>query len=639
MSCLDFVSWLEHRLLSDDSTHASLSPFPPRTLSQGSADSVPAAPGDQVLDVMWCSTQQYSAMGVVFPCCVVLTTTKIIVERLMGSAGDGGFAGVPELRPCVILPLGSIQQVVVGPCHSYLRLEEAFVGKGGLFTLFALDTSVLKHFADMLKSSCEQINATASLDTLDLSLQSDLLTEVCHREEGLGLPSDRLAFTLLVKVKEAREVKPSLLVLSENIVYCLDTACVYWPPPTFQSAHEGAIHLKVLKEFSIMDHIVDLALHTSTQESVQGGKVDFTPISLSMQVKSPFSSSSSSSSSHQGELVFFFSTCSARDNFLDRLTNLRAEHAHRMSPSIREAPEGGNESLDVADTNVQPSPTDCSGSAGSSGSNGVSQKRARPQPPKVSITHPGSSLPSSFDWKGYYFNDTSESGTTRTDNGEVETEAAKTKEVARMEYLSDIQSSGEIEEAEPTVLEQELQEAVRTYELFHPMPARLRPISLMTGREVVAFFHGKIARSSSSSSASSPNESKLPSAAMPEELRHALWTTVVPYTDPGKEMVSLVMLSTRAVYLVSDSSASTSNPSARPSWMTHNRHKSDSAVGWQSSKSPSPKGSGQGGRWSKVNTLFGLLDVCFYPFSFCLSIAQTVLELLSFCICAGLAII
>ena len=605
MTSLDFVSWLEDRLLSEDSS----AQHPPAPSLDDLGGSISAS-CDQVMDVMWCYAQQYSTLGAIFPCCAVLTTTKIIVERLSGLAEDSSFPGIPELRPCIILPLGSIQHVVVGPCHAYLRLEEAFVGKGGLFTLFAVETPVLTHFADMLKDCCMQLDVTNPLDVLDLSHRSDLLTEVCRREESLGLPSDRLAFVQLVKVKERGEVRACLLVLSENSVYCLDTACVYWPPATFESAHEGTIHLQVLKEFSIVDHIIDLALHagrSGAKAAVGQARVDFTPTTLTMQVKSP---------GVQGELVFLFSTCSSRDTFLDRLTNLRAEHAHRMSPSIREAPEGGNESQDLADNSFQSCESGCSPSKDPCDIS--PQKGVRPARPKVTIRHPGSSLPSSFDWKGYYFNGMPLNASHTTSNGvclegegtgiqggevQVSVEAA----VPGKDYLADIQSSGEVEEVPPTPFEQELYEAVRTYELLHPVPTRMRPITLMSGREVAAFFYSKIA--GSPSSCSSPGERSANASATsaatvtppPEELRHVLWTTVVPYTDPAREVVTLVMLSTRAIYLVSDTSASTSAPNARPSWMTHNRHKSDSAVSWHS-KSPSPRGSGsgRGGQWSKV---------------------------------------
>ncbi|KAK7102430.1 uncharacterized protein [Littorina saxatilis] len=613
MASLDFVSWLEDRLLGEDASPNHPPPAPSLDDPGGTA----ASPNtDQVMDVMWCYAQQYSNPAVIFPCCAVLTTTKVIVERLSGLAEESTFPGIPELRPCVILPLGSIQHLVVGPCHAYLRLEEAFVGKGGLFTLFAVEKSALTHFADTLKDCCMQLDVTSPLDVLDLSHQSDLLTEVCRREEICGLPSDRLAFVELVKMKERGEVKSCLLVLSENLVYCLDLACVYWPPATFESAHEGTIHLKVLREFSIMEHIADLALHAadhSDNSSSGQGKVDFTPTSITMQVKSVVSENS------QRELVLLFSLCSSRDTFLDRLTNLRAEHAHRMSPSVREAPEGGNESQDVADSSLQTCESERLSAAPAVVYNGVeqSQKHSRPVPPKVSITqYPGTSLPSSFDWKGYYFNTTGPINTSHSahDFSSLSREGgregdAKTEVVVRVEaevnnkdYLTDIQSSGEVEEAAPTPFEMEMREAVRTYDLLHPMPARLRPISLMSGREVVAFFCSKIAGSLSSCSSPSELSKKVAATCLgSEELRHVMWTMVVPYTDPTKEVVTLVMLSTRAVYLVSDSSTVTSAPNARPSWMTHNRHKSDSAVSWHS-KSPSSRGSGsgRGSQWSKV---------------------------------------
>ncbi|KAL8583456.1 hypothetical protein ACOMHN_044814 [Nucella lapillus] len=620
MSSLDFISWLEDRLLNENSTphpHPHPALFHPPPSSEEPDGSHPCPSSDQVTDVMWCYAQQYASPAHVFPCCAVLTSTKVIVERLWGKGESSSFAGVPELSPCIILPLGSVQQAVVGPCHAYLRLEEAFVGKGGLFTLFATDTGALKHFAKSLTDCCARLNASSPLDVLDLSLQSDLLTELCRREEGLGLPSNRLAFTLMVKVREGQEVNPCLLVLSENLVYCLDSNCVYWPPATFQSVYEEGIHLRVVREFSIMDHIADLSLHnhhasTGTHHS---SKLDFASVSLVMQVQI--------SDHHQEELVFLFSACSARDTFLDRLTNLRAEHAHRMSPSEREAPEGGNESLDTTDDGLQ--------SAHSTAAISVREEEgvkrgggSRPTPPKVTISYPASFLPSSFDWKGYYFEEADSLAKTNfpaRDRSSSKAEDASceldpqvqpdAEEAESKDHLSDIQSSGEVEEGEPpTAFEQELRQAVRSGDLLQPIPARLRPVCLMSGREVLNFFHSKIAGSpstvASSSSSSSEAGVKGVGAAtlgveglVGEELLHVMWTSVVPYTDPGKELVTLCMLSTRAVYLVSDSSTSTSSSTPRPSWMTHNRHQSDSAVGWHSQGSGSAGGQGSG-RWSKV---------------------------------------
>ncbi|XP_076468739.1 nischarin-like isoform X2 [Babylonia areolata] len=637
MSSLDFVCWLEERLLSDDAASPhSHTQRPPPPSSQDNPKSSFSASSDQVMDVMWCHAQQSSSQAHVFPCCAVLTSTKVIVERLWGRGEKSGFPGVPELSPCIILPLGSIQQVVVGPCHAYLRLEEAFVGEGGLFTLFALDAGLLKNFADSLKDCCAQLGMSGPLDVLDLSLQSDLLTEVCRREEGLGLPSDRLAFTLMVKVREGGEVGRCMLVLSENLVYCVDVDCVHWPPPTFQHCGDhDQMGLKVVREFSIMDHITDLSLHTphtTTTTTTSHGHLDFRSVPLAMQVHI--------SDHHQGELVFLFDACSARDNFLDRLTNLRAEHAHRMSPSVREAPEGGNESLDVADKGVT---TRCAGDRTAAISVRAGEKRGRPVPPKVSITYPGSSLPSSFDWKGYYFKETSApvhtsaAGDPPTNGvGGDDTAYAPEKDGG----LSDIQSSGEMEEGggggerEPTPFEEELRQAVRSYDLLQPMPARLRPFSLMSGREVLTFFHSKVA--GLASSVSVPGET--PTSAVKgsvggtgvgvgvsEELLQVVWTNVVPYTDPGQEVTTLCMLSTRAVYLLSDSapssSSSSSSSSSRPPWMTHNRHQSDSAVGWHSAKKSSSVAGGRGGRgggghrWSKVKPyavlpLSELVQVC-----------------------------
>jgi hypothetical protein len=385
MTCPDFVAWLESHLLSDDST-SQPAPF----AIPSSYDTPPPSEltRDKVVEVMWGYVQQYSSRGVLLPCCAVLTTTKVIVEKMCvaGPQAAGGSRGgeitphLPDLRPCTILPLGNLQHGVVGPSHAYLRLEEAFVGKSGLFTLYAVNTAALSRFADILRDCCDQLDINTPFDVLDLSDQSDLLRELRRREEErLGVTSSCLTFVSLVrmKVKGRDPVTPILLVLSQNVVYFLDTSCVYWPPATFELAHEGNIHLQALREVSIYDiKVLDVDTdQSSTNSNAEGDKVsrkdktadkrrmekdasvsefpplpgtqtDFTPSHLTVQTPSPAGEDQDPETVH-----LQFSSSSACNTFLSHLACLQAHQNKLAAPFVREreAPEGGNETVGMGD--------------------------------------------------------------------------------------------------------------------------------------------------------------------------------------------------------------------------------------------------------------------------------------------------
>ncbi|XP_076448177.1 uncharacterized protein LOC143284919 isoform X2 [Babylonia areolata] len=389
-TCLDFVRWLEKQApLTTDTTTTSPPMTTTTTITTSAITSAPPSLGpdparsankeeiqQQVVSVLWCYAQLYTSPAVLSPCCAVLTSSTLQLHRLSGSGGAGGFPGCPRLRPSLALPLNSVQHVVVGPGYAYLRVEEAFVGSGGLFTLFAVDLEAMRGFAEALQDCCTQLDPSNPPDVLDLLCQSDLLTELCHREKrrraagggsgGRGLGggvSDYLAMTLLVwRRREGEEEEPCLLVMSENVVYLLDTACVYWPPATFQSVttttaegRGGGLCLGVREEVSIVGDVTDTSLHPHHQnsEGSRAGKnrvVDFTPQPLTLHLQG---------SDGPRQLCLLFSAASSREMFVDRLNNLRARHhpghltTSSSSPTRTPPTAAASNGSDLADSSFQ----------------------------------------------------------------------------------------------------------------------------------------------------------------------------------------------------------------------------------------------------------------------------------------------
>ena len=111
------MSWLQERLFGKETE--------------------PGAIVEQVVNVLWCGVVQFTRQDLMLCCCAVLSQRRIFILRL--KPGESGYPGVPELETFYILPLCNVQEVLVGPCYSYIRAEKSFVEARSIFTLIASD--------------------------------------------------------------------------------------------------------------------------------------------------------------------------------------------------------------------------------------------------------------------------------------------------------------------------------------------------------------------------------------------------------------------------------------------------------------------------------------------------------------------
>ena len=322
------MSWLQTRLFGSDTEDVAVQ--------------------EGLLNVLWCAIIHYTRQDSIVPCCAVLTERRIFILRL--KKGESGYEEVPQLETFYILPLSNVQEIIIGPCYSYIRLEESFVGASGTFVLMAYDSDVGKAFSDSLRSAYEA-GDLGPTPIVNSSENSDLGKHIFSLEDDEGLCTGRIAFSQLVTIAGVDQL--SLLVLSENKVYLVHSDCLFWPRPAFLSQLEDIQNpnFSFLQQHSVITKISDIKMNISLKSSSRSKKV------------SSFESTGASVSYEQFGLSMIFHELigpvgfhvsflcvKARDTFLDRLTNLRSEIAHRMSPTIREEPEGGNESTDSSDS-------------------------------------------------------------------------------------------------------------------------------------------------------------------------------------------------------------------------------------------------------------------------------------------------
>lgn len=419
------------------------------------------------------------------------------------------------------MPLNNIRQVLAGPCYCYTRIEESFVGASGTFVLMASDSDAGKAFVDSLASS--SISDGDKFEFLNCSQTSVISSDVFHEEDEEGLCTGRMVVAAMVKITGTIDL--GLLLLSENKVYLVREDCLFWPRPSFIDKLEDIKSkptFTFLHKHSVMTNVSDIKIGAndkihlrhkrSSSYSNKVPTVEYECFDLSLvfhELIGPV-----------GLHVSFLSQ-KARDCFLDQLTGLRSEHTHRVSPTIREAPEGGNESSDSSDSSDL-------GKAGS-------PKLPSNTPDTVEVRH--------------FRSQTMHPVSLKLESS-IYMSQSSTKEVD-LNYLT-------------PELQKQLESCVRNYNLVKTISQRLHVLTEMTGEELARYFHSDVALINSDL----------------EQLHFALWTVVTPYKDPFHEIVTCVLMSSKAMYFVSDQVVSSPH-SGRQAWMKHARHKSDSIVAFQ----------------------------------------------------------
>lgn len=493
--------------------------------------------------ILWCPIVQYSNTSVSTPCCVVLTERRIFTLQLKNA--ESSIQDVPALETSYILPLCNIQQTMVGLCYSFVRVEESFVGASGTFAFLASDSNKGKEFFEELKACCdaEDESGEASLDVVDCNLRCDLSKQIFDMEEKNGECTGRIAFTAHVHKPDTKS--RIYLVMSENYVYIVKSCVLFWPKPIFDTVKiESEPRFEVMEQFSVEAKIGEINAYAVTERLEDS----FPPITPTSNIQ--YQEHGLSMVFHEAlgfhNFDYQFLSTKARDTFLSKLTTLRGEHAHRMSPTLREEPEGGNESEE---------------SSGDVKTNG----------------HVGSIYSKTDDSDIERLSDPEFSDTENQVASVVENSVSSVRKVrAHTEIIipkileQSCEEGREIPGYTLHYLSPELivhlEKCVRTYNLFKPLSAKLQALQEMSGENLAKFFHANI----------------VPVGVEGEELHDILWTNVIPYSSPKEEIVTCVMLSNRAVYFVSDHPLTQTQKSGRPSWMTHARHVSDSVIGLQS---------------------------------------------------------
>ena len=547
----------------------SLSRAKGRRGRRGSDDGRPPME-ERPVHLMWCSTLCYTNPYQELPTCVYITTENLHIFYVLALRGADG---QPSLQHMACISLAAIHQIVLGHRNMYIRIEEAFVGPMGTYTFLSASASKTDLFLESLKLAYRR--AAPDPDCYEephvvVNGETDLkLKHVLNSMEGRANAGDvRVVLYMLVHAADIANVTHSLVV-TDRYLYLLQEDYVLWPQPTFAvgpslrpqfvvvqafpvSARIGGVHMYDSNTYCRDAHETSLSrtfCATSAGGAVQLSNFIGYGVRLTMDLGA------------QGISTFDIRvpTSGMRDQFLGALTEVRSgqtstDRGHgraklRKKRGVDARTRGRHHPALAARLQLKQRVSD---SNESTDNNSVDSVRHAHLSDDSTVPSSGGGGVGGSDGTQMRDSPTGESRDLVDSSLEEFVEAPEPPATTPAEKPSSTSTYPTLE------LLARLGTCNENMFLLKRLSAPMQQLAAMTGEELLNFFHSRIAQIGVES----------------DDLRHVLWTPVTPYLAPGQEVTTCVMLSTRAVYFVSDDEpVGVTSP---PGWRTHTRNKSDS---------------------------------------------------------------
>ena len=554
---------------------------------------------ERAVHIMWCPTVCYADPYNEHPTCVYITTENVHFLQVATLRGPSGW---PELSSVYCMPLLNVQQIVVGYEEVYLRLEEAFVGPQGTFTFLTSSPHKTRVFMDALRSAirratpegetCEDPHVVWNRET-ELNLKA-----VLNRVECLpNITNVAVILYMLVQTpdvsRERQMYTTHTLVLTAKYLYVVREDYILWPQPTFGIGPSTRPQFEIIHSYPISGRIsgiqmYDTDTYTQTSDTLPENfmatvsSASIMPHFVGFGVKLVFEMGHQQG---QKELDIRVPTSGMRDRFLATLTQVRRELSERSPspPKVKSSHKSKTREVYSEDTR---SDSSSRGSRSSIDHQSTASTATCSSATSSLTSHNGEdkNLPAKLEET--YVNPVavklSEDQAAGLDQVDAGTMAAGLSEdigtstatlpclplavpapVAPEVVRTAPSPPSSLPIIYPTMeLLNHLTTCNENIALLKSLSDSMRNLASMTGEELVNYFHSQVA---------------LIGGGTTEELTHVMWSMVTPYTASFQEITSCVLLSTKAIYFMSDD-APKGRKSPLPPWKTHNRHKSDSVI-------------------------------------------------------------
>ena len=518
---------------------------------------------ERPVHVVWAPSICYITPTSQRPACILITTENIHILHVVAIKGHNG---LPELDHVYCIPLMNVQQIVLGHHNLFIRVEEAFVGPQGTVTLLMGSANKTDLFLDSLKlayrraapdlDQYEDPHVVNSAET-DVNLRATLNSE----EKLLNASSVNVLMYMLVHATDVEP--PSLdnyvhsLVITANRMYLLREDYIAWPQPTFAIGPSSRPQFEIVVSVPILGKITGIQMYdTDIHSPEKEGSLSqtFEATNSSSMLVSHFIGYGLKLTFDLGQdgiriINVRVTTSGMRDKILATLTQARKELTDRCSPSPgkkrsrhRGEKKSGRKSASVKyEDDNSPSVSEDSMSGGF-------LPEQRDSPTGASSNTLESLADSTENETESKQHITAEEGASAagdtTEGGHKEGKVIETPTMLASPIRQLL-----VPQVRKTIPPQHLNVVYPNLELLTyltrcnsaqkpllPLSEQLQTLASMDGEEILNYFHSNIAQISFEN----------------EELHHILWTQVVPYCNPQQEILSCVLLSTSAVYFLSD---------------------------------------------------------------------------------------
>lgn len=536
---------------------------------------------ERPIHLLWAPAIYYMNPKKEFQACLYLTTEQIYIFEVKALTSD---FEIPELSLKYVISLSNLQQVALGYQNLFFRIEEGYLGPMGTFTFITANSGKTDLFLDSLKLANRRL--VPDFDQYEdphiianTSTESRLKKVLAKIEQVKADQLEIVLYTLVNMCSEGSRKKSftcHTLVITSRYLYILREDYCYWPQPTFSLVPPTTSQFEVVVALPIHSKIAQFQMYDSDtcEDSQQSLASPFfatntsamlTPHFIGYGIRLVFDLGGASGTTKVLDLRM--STPNIRNKFLEALNSSREKVAEKSPRKVKFK-------LTESDISTE--------SAGSSGKGAKPKKKVKKRSSRAgSCKHDlkdknpptfkedddrsqklNTAISPSDDMFGgqkpltdrmesveesYFVEMATERSTVNKED----------KLVLPPQTLAPASPPSDLALLYPSIdLLSHLTECNENVRLLSAMSENLQTLSNMTGEEVLNFFHSKLGQIGTDG----------------EELRHLLWTDVVPYINPRQVIVTCVMLSTAAVYFVSDDRPKCVKP---PPWRKHVRYRSD----------------------------------------------------------------
>ena len=357
-------------------------------------------------------------------------------------------------------------------------------------------------------------------------------------EELANLSSVPIRLYMLVQApmrgSEGTVYQTRTLVLTQKHLYLVQEDYVLWPQPTFGVGPSSRPRFEILHHYPVAGRIIGIQMYDSDTFSgnAQGLPENFTAMGASASISSNFIGFGvklefETAYQTTKEFDIRVPTSGMRDRFLATLTQVRRELSER-SPGARRRLR--KQKIDIKSSSQETCNKSVSNLSDSSSSQSFVSIESEKESGSTPAHQPAQAL------------------------GSQPTFSVATGSEDSPEAVSPITANLRYPSMQLLVC---LTQCNENMPLLKKLSEPLANLAMMTGEELLNFFHSSIAQI----------------AVGGEELHYILWTMVTPYMNPHQEITTCLFLSNKALYFVSDNDPT--HQGKLPVWKTHHRNKSD----------------------------------------------------------------